>query len=140
MEDRSLTLIQSWVQLSGILKNSRFTKELSYNEAIIMLQLYQANGQPVSIRDITARTHMLKSLVNRTVNALESKGLIRRCEFEGDRRVCNIEAVPEKMDVFLQVHSSSMEIAKKISQIIGPEDTEAFIRIVEKLAHSGYHL
>jgi hypothetical protein len=33
-----------------------------------------------------------------------------------------------------------MEIAENISRIIGPEDTEAFIRIVNKLAQSGYHL
>ena len=83
---------------------------------------------------------MLKSQVNRTINALESKGLIFRCESEGDRRICYIQAVPEKMEVFLQVHASSLEIAKNISAIISPEDTDAFIRIVDKLAHSGYHL
>ena len=33
-----------------------------------------------------------------------------------------------------------MDIAKKIGNIIGPEDTEAFIRIVNKLALSGYQL
>lgn len=140
MEDKSLALIQAWVQLSGILKNSRFTKELSYNEAIIMLQLYEAGGRPVSIRDITAKTHMLKSLVNRTINSVEEKGLLVRCEAEGDRRVGYVRCVEERMEVFLQVHNASMDIAKNISRIIGQEDTDAFIRIVDKLAQSGYHL
>lgn len=141
---KSLALIQSWVQLSGILKNSRFTKELPYNEAIVMLLLYQhyeANGDdPISIKEITTQTRMLKSQVNRTINSLADKGLLERCEGVGDRRVGYVRCVKERLGVFLQVHASSMEIAHNISRIIGPEDTDAFIRIVEKLARSGYHL
>lgn len=140
MEDNSLALIQSWVQLSGILKNSRFTKELPYNESIVMLQLYQAGGNPISMKEIITNTRMLKSQVNRTVNALEAKGLLERCDGEGDRRLGYVRSVQDKLDVFLQVHASSMEIAKSISLIIGPEDTQAFIRIANKLAQSGYHL
>lgn len=45
-----------------------------------------------------------------------------------------------QLDVFLRVHDSSMEIARKIESIIGPEDTAAFIRIVDKMSASGYHL
>lgn len=140
MQDRSLELIRAWVQLSGILKNSRFTKGLGYNEAIVMLQLLEAGGEPVSIKDITSSTRMLKSQVNRTINTLISKGLLERCEGSGDRRIGYVRAVPKEMDAFMQVHASSMEIAKNISDIIGPEDTQAFIRIVDKLAQSGYHL
>lgn len=140
MENKFLALIQAWVQLSGMLKNSRFTKELPYNEAVVMLQLYQAGDNPISMKEITAQTHMLKSQVNRTINSLEEKGLLERCEGEGDRRVGYVRSVKEKMDLFLQVHASSMEIAKDISAIIGPEDTDHFIRIVNKLAQSGYHL
>ena len=33
-----------------------------------------------------------------------------------------------------------MDIAKKIGNIIGPEDTEPFVHIVNKLARSGYQL
>lgn len=140
MEEKFLNLIQAWVQLSGMLKNSRFTKELPYNEAIVMLQLYQAGGTPIAIKEITAKTHMLKSQVNRTINSLEEKGLLERCDGEGDRRVGYVRSVKEKMELFLQVHASSMEIAKDISAIIGPEDTDHFIRIANKLAQSGYHL
>lgn len=140
MEETYLALIQAWVSLSGMLKNSRFTKELPYNESIVMLQLYQAGEQPISIKQITDRTHMLKSQVNRTINSLEEKGLLERCEGEGDRRLGYVRLRKERLELFLQVHAASMEIAKDISGIIGPEDTEHFIRIVSKLAQSGYHL
>ena len=140
MEEQHLALIQSWVRLSAMLKNSRFTKELPYNESIVMLQLYQAGQQSISMKEIIERTHMLKSQVNRTINSLEEKGLLERCQGDGDRRLGYVRICRDRLDLFLQVHAASMEIAKNISQIIGPEDTESFIRIVDKLAQSGYHL
>ena len=140
MDNKHLSLIQAWIRLSGMLKNSRFTKELPYSESIVMLQLYQAGDKAVSIKQITDGTHMLKSQVNRTINSLEQKGLLVRCQSDGDKRLGYVRANPEHMDIFLQVHASSMEIAKHISHIIGPDDTEHFIRIVNKLAQSGYHL
>lgn len=140
MDDKSLDLIHAWVQLSCILRNSRFTKALPYNEAIVMLQLYQAGDRPISIKQITVQTRMLKSQVNRTVNALEEKGLLERCETAGDRRLAHVRMRKDRLDLFLQVHSESLQIAKQISDIIGPADTENFIRISNKLAQSGYHL
>lgn len=140
MENRSLELIQAWIKLSSILKNTRFTKELPYNEAVVMLQLYQAGSKPISIRQITANTGMLKSQVNRTINSLEEKGLLVRCASEGDRRIGYVRCVEERLDTFLQVHTRSMEIANSITQIIGADDADTFIRIVGKLAQSGYHL
>ena len=140
MEKTYLALIRAWVSLSSMLKNSRFTKELSYNEAIVMLLLYEAGEEPVSLKEITTSNHMLKSQVNRTVNALEAKGLLERCDGEGDRRVAYVRLRKEKIELFLQVHASTMAIARQISDIIGPEDTANFIRIADKLADSGYHL
>ena len=140
MNDRSLDLIQAWVQLSCILRNSRFTKALPYNEAIVMLQLYQAGDRPITIKQITEQTHMLKSQVNRTINSLEEKGLLERCEPEGDRRLGYVRMRNDRLVLFLQVHNESLQIAKEIGTIIGPEDTENFIRISNKLAQSGYHL
>ena len=140
MFDRSLDLIQAWVQLSCILRNSRFTKALPYNEAIVMLQLYQAGEQDISIKQITQQTHMLKSQVNRTINALEEKELLERCEATGDRRLGHVRMRKDRLALFLQVHNESLQIAKEIGSIIGPEDTEHFIRISNKLAQSGYHL
>lgn len=141
---QTLQLLRAWVQLSGILKNSRFTKELPYNEAIVMLMLYEKYQQDgvgiLSVKEITSSTRMLKSLVNRTINALETKGLLLRCQSEGDKRIAYVRCVEDQLGLFLQVHASSMEIAQQISTIIGPEDTQAFIRIVQKLQQAGYSL
>ncbi len=137
-------LLNAWVKLSGILKNSRITKGLMYNEATVMLLLYKRhceNGTGlISIQEIIKETKMLKSLVNRTINSLESKGLLERIRGEKDKRTIMVRCVEEKLDVFLEVHNSSLCVANKILEIIGEEDADTFIRIVEKIDASGYKL
>lgn len=141
---QAIALLHAWVKLSGILKNSRFTKGLSYNEAIVMLHLYeqwqQDNVGLLSVKEIITRTGMLKSLTNRTINSLEQKGLLERCHRDGDQRILYVRCCKENLDAFLKVHDSSTAIALSIENIIGPEDTAAFIRIVEKISTSGYQL
>lgn len=135
-------LISSWVKLSGMIKNNRITTGLKYNEAIVMLNLYDrylADGEGLtSIKDIINETGMLKSLVNRTLGSLEQKGLIEYSVGTNDRRTKFVKCIKEKLDMFLDVHNSSTNIAQNIIEIIGEEDAEKFIKIVEKLAKSGY--
>lgn len=137
-------VLQSWVTLSGILKNNRITKGLQYNEAIVMMLIYNRYKEDgvglVSIKEITQSTKMLKSLVNRTVNSLEEKELLERCESEGDRRMSYVKCVEDKLDVFLQVHNQSLELAENIIKIVGKEDADAFIRIVKKIEEANYSL
>lgn len=137
-------VLQSWVRLSGILKNNRITKGLQYNEAIVMMLLYNRYKEDgiglISIKEITQATKMLKSLVNRTINSLEEKQLLKRCESEGDRRMSYVRCVEDKLEVFLRVHSQSLELAENIISIVGKEDADAFIRIVKKLEEADYSL
>lgn len=137
-------LVRAWIKLSGILKNTRITKGLMYNEATVMLLLYnryQSDGMGlISIKEITQETKMLKSLVNRTVNSLEKKELLQRCEGTGDRRMAYVRCVAEKLPVFLAVHNASLSLAKGLIQIVGKRDAEAFVRIVKKIEDAGYSL
>ena len=135
-------LIISWVKLSGIIKNSRITTGLKYNEAIVMLSIYSRylkDGEGLtSVQDIIKETGMLKSQVNRTLGELYNQGLVTFEQGIEDRRTKFVKCVKEKLDVFLSVHNSSVKMAENIIDIIGKEDTEAFIRIVEKLSEVGY--
>ena len=141
---RAENLLSAWVSLSGILKNTRITKGLMYNEATVMLMLYKRYCEDgvglVSVKEIIQKTKMLKSLVNRTVNSLSEKGLLERVEASGDKRMVYVKCVEAKLDVFLQVHNSSLEVAQNIIDIIGEEDTDSFVRIVKKIEEAGYSL
>ncbi|MBE6788438.1 MAG: MarR family transcriptional regulator [Ruminococcaceae bacterium] len=135
-------LLMAWVKLSGILKNNRITKGLMYNEATVMLILYNRyleDGEGLtSVKEIVTETGMLKSLANRTISALEEKGLLARCQGIEDKRTVYVKCIKEKLDVFLEVHNSSLDVAKNVIEIIGREDAGRFIKIVEKLENSGY--
>ena len=136
-------LLQAWVALSGMLKNNRITTgALVYNEAIVMLTIYKrylADGIGLTpVQDIIRETNMLKSLVNRTLNSLEKKGLIERCRGTEDRRTQQVRCVRENINVFLEVHNESLKVAKEVVDIIGPEDAEHIVRIADKLRQAGY--
>lgn len=130
-------LITAWVRLTGIFKNTRITKGMVYNEAIVMLvayNRYREDGKGlVSFKEIVSETRMLKSLVNRTIDSLVAKGYLTRCEGK-DKRTTFIRIVPENIGDFLEVHAHSLELARNMMQIIGTEDAEAFVRISDKIA------
>ncbi len=133
-------LLEAWVKLSSIIKNTRMIKELPYNEATVMRLLYNRFREDgdglVSLKEITAKTQMLKSQVNRTVNSLENKGLLERCEAGGDRRVVFVRCVPENLKSYIAVHNHSLSTAQKILNIIGENDAQAFVRLVGKIENA----
>lgn len=141
---RAEDLLLAWVTLSGMVKNTRITKGLMYNEAIVMLLLYRRYCEDgkglVSVKEIIQKTRMLKSLVNRTVNSLEEKNLLERVENSGDKRVVYVKCVESGLDTFLQVHNTSLNVAQSIIDIIGEEDTDSFVRIVKKIENAGYKI
>ena len=129
-------LITAWVRLTGILKNTRITKGMVYNEAIVMLVAYhrycEGGDGRVSFKEIVTETRMLKSLVNRTIDSLVEQGYLERSEGK-DKRTTFVRIVPEHLEGYLAVHERSLALARELTQIIGEEDAHAFVRIVEKL-------
>ena len=75
-------VITAWVRLTGLLKNTRITKGMVYNEAIVMLFAYNRYREDgigvISFKEIVTETRMLKSLVNRTIDSLVTKGYLAR--------------------------------------------------------------
>lgn len=138
MQENSLEekLISAWVRLTGILKNTRITKGMVYNEAIVMLvayNRYREDGEGlVSFKEIVSETRMLKSLVNRTIDSLVQKNYLQRCEGK-DKRTTFVRVVPENLGEYLTVHEQSLALAHSLAEVIGEEDAQAFIRIVNKI-------
>ena len=132
-------LITAWVKLTGILKNTRITQGMIYNEAIVMMlcyNRYREDGEGlISFRELVAETRMLKSLVNRTIDSLVKKSLLERLDGT-DKRTSFVRPVKENLDVFLKVHGQSLVLADEILSVIGKEDAEAFVRLAGKIAEN----
>lgn len=129
-------LVTAWVRLTAVLKNTRMTQGMIYNEAIVMMIAYNQYRKDgvglVSFKDLVTETKMLKSLVNRTIDSLVAKNYLVRQEGE-DRRTTYVKPVPENLEEFLRVHESSKTLAHDIVDLIGREDAEAFVRLAAKI-------
>ena len=130
-------IILAWVKLTGALKNTRLTQGMIYNEACIMLIVYHRyleDGKGlVSFKEVVEATHMLKSLVNRTIDSLVDKGYLEKCDGK-DKRTTFVR--PRNLEEYLKVHDRTLELVRGIIDIIGEEDAEAFIRISEKICQA----
>ena len=112
-------LILAWIHATGVLKNTRITQKMIYNEAVV-------------IGEICRRTRMLKSLVNRTIGTLASRGFLERRTGE-DKRTTYVVPVKKKLPEFLEEHERSLALARRIIGLIGEEDARTFCRIADKV-------
>lgn len=126
-------LIQSWIELTAIIKNNRVTKNISYNEAIVLNYAYNAflKGEGLYTQEILKKTKMLKSLCNRTINHLIEKNYIRR---ETDKNQVVIYFNPKKAEDYLKIHKETFETLKPIFEVLDEKDQMDFIRISHKIS------
>lgn len=137
-------MLGAWIGIRGMLKDSRITEGLTYNEAVVMKIVYDQYRRDgvgrTAVSAIVRRTNMLKSLVNRTVSALCQRGYLRRERGKEDGRSLFVCPVEERLGDFLAVHRQSLTLARSIVEVIGEADAEAFVRMYERLAAAGLRL
>ncbi len=132
-------VIRSWIKLTGVLKNTRITQGMIYNEAIVMNIVYGQYLKDgvglVPFKDIVAQTRMLKSLVNRTIESLVKKGYLIRSDGK-DKRTTFVQLVPENLDVYMEVHNRTLKLVDDIVTSIGEDDARAFVRISKRICEA----
>lgn len=132
LEERIIT---AWVKLTGVLKNTRITQGMIYNEAIVMNLVYHRyleDGEGlVSFKEIVQRTQMLKSLVNRTIDSLVKQGYLEKTDGK-DKRTTLVRA--KDLDAYIEEHEKTLALVRNIIDTIGKEDAEAFVRLAEKIS------
>lgn len=137
-------MLGAWIEVNGMLKDSRITRDLTYNEAVVMKLVYdryRADGTGrTAVGYIARETRMLKSLVNRTVGALCAGGYLIRERGEADGRNVFVRPVESRLRDFLAVHQRSLALVQQIIDVVGPEDAECFVRMAGKLSASGLRL
>lgn len=134
MENLEERIITAWVKLTGVLKNTRITQGMIYNEAIVMNIVYNRYEEDseglVSFKEIVEKTHMLKSLVNRTIDSLAQKGYLEKTDGK-DKRTTFVRAA--NLDAYLEEHEKTLTLVRGIVKTIGVEDAETFIRLADKI-------
>ena len=133
-------LLSAWIGINGIFKDSRVTRDLTYNEAVVMKLVYDQYRVDdlgrVSMQTVLKRTNMLKSLANRTVNSLCEQGYLLRERDDEDARMLFVRLAPDRLSDFLVVHGRSLELVQAVIDVIGDEDAVQFVRICEKFLNA----
>lgn len=144
MEELCERMLGAWIDVNGILKDSRITRDLTYNEAIVMKLVYdqyRSDGTGrTAVGRIVRETNMLKSLVNRTINALCARGYLIKERGERDGRNVFVRPVEDRLEDFLAVHRRSLALVRQIVDLVGPEDAWSFVRMSQKLTEAGLRL
>lgn len=129
-------LLGAWLRLSTSVINSRIVSEMSYNESLICAILYKTSklGLSITATELCQATHILKSQMNRTLNQLEDKGLIRRERSAADKRQVLITFDLEHAQQYEKQHKDILKIIDYIIEELGAEDTAQAIRILNRIS------
>ena len=105
MDTVSEDFLDSWINLSTILRNKRYMVNLSFNEGVLCHILYKEltdrnNKRGLSVKEICNRTSLLKSQINKIINGLVDKGLVKRTKSKEDKRVIYISLNEDKIDIY----------------------------------------
>ena len=86
----------------------------------------------VSVRDITARVYLDKSIVSRAAARLEETGLLRNSGHDTDRRLVTLELTPEGRALMRRLGRIATAFQAELIAELGPE-AEALDRALTRL-------
>ena len=111
-------LLDAWLNLTSTLWNTRLVSSMTYNEAHVLglLLRHEDDPAPMTATALIARTHLLKSQMNRVLTTLEGKGYIARTRAQSDRRLVLIHLTPEGEAAYRREHA---DIEALLQTLIG---------------------
>lgn len=87
---------------------------------------------PVSVRDITVRVNLEKSIVSRAASRLKQEGLVRKSGHEGDRRLIALELTRKGRDLMRRLGPIAQDFQTQLTAELGP-DAEGLQRALTRL-------
>ena len=109
-------LLDAWLSLTSTLWNTRLVTSMTYNEAHVLGLLLHHQDRPMTATALIARTHLLKSQMNKVLTTLESKGYVVRARAQSDRRLVLIRLTPEGEAAYRREHA---DIETLLASLVG---------------------
>ena len=126
-------ILSSWLKMILAVDSERVASKLSYNESVICNVLYTNKDEEMTATEFCSITNMQKSLMNRTLNSLELKELVKRVRSTKDKREIVIQLVDSPNSLFMKQHKKTLEYVEKIVGQLG-EKTDEVVNIFEMIA------
>ena len=133
MQNINEKVLSAWLKLSTSICNERIVSELPYNESLVCGILHEnAVDHPeekITATDLCEKTNMQKSLMNRTLNSLEEKGLIFRKRSEKDKRQVFVSMNMENAEVYERQHKNILRVVDEIVEKVGKEKADEIVSL-----------
>lgn len=133
MKNINEKVLNAWLRLSSSICNERIVSELPYNESLVCGILHEnATENPeekITATDLCEKTNIRKSQMNRILNTLEEKGLIRRIRSEKDKRQVFVSLNMENAEVYERQHKKVLGVVDQIVEKVGKEKAEEIIQL-----------
>ena len=130
--------LTAWLRLSTSINNPRIVSELTYNESLICNILYNhlrsESDTPLTATDLCSATKMLKSQMNRTLNALENKNLITKERSSSDKRLVYITMNIDQANLYRKQHEQILKIIDAAIQKLGKDKALKTIEIFNSIS------
>lgn len=133
MDGLNEALLDAWLGVTSSVNNDRIVKYLSYNEAYVCNLLWkqkQKSEEYLTPTKLCEMTHMISSLMNRTLNSLEAQGLIERVRSKVDKRIVYVRLCEAGEELFIKEHQRSISIIDSMIEKVGEENAQ---KILESL-------
>ena len=133
MQNINEKVLSAWLKLSTAICNERIVSELPYNESLVCGILHEnAVDHPeekITATDLCEKTNMQKSLMNRTLNSLEEKGLIFRKRSEKDKRQVFVSMNMDNAEVYERQHKNILRVVDEIVEKVGKEKADEIVSL-----------
>lgn len=127
-------LLNAWICLSLDIINERLVSEMPYKEALICSLLYRNPDKRYTATDLCAETKTLKSQMNRTLNSMEEKKLIKRERSTQDKRQVFITLNTEQADIYKRQHEKILQLSDAVIEKFGKEKTTEIIEMLKEIS------
>ena len=122
-------LLNAWLKMSVCIKGNRILNELSFNEITILNAL---NGDDLTFKMILEKTKMLKSQLNRVLNALINKKMVISYANSNDKRSVIYSLNNQNRKVYDDEHKRVLMIMNSIKNTLGEEETKRLALDIER--------
>lgn len=131
-------LLDAWLRLSLAINNDRVVSDMPFNEALICNILYrnqiQNPAKQLTATDLCNETKIQKSQMNRTLNSMEEKKIIRRERSSQDKRQVFVSLDMEQTEIYEEQHKKVLQIVDTLVDKIGLEKAEQIQKLFYLIA------
>lgn len=133
MTEINENILSSWIRLMLAIDAERLIKDMPFNEAVICNILYHDDNK-MTATALCEITGMKKSQMNRTLTAMEDKGMIKRERSLDDKRQIYISLNENNKDVYMKMHENTLRTVEKIASKLDRKELEEVIRVFNLVA------